>query len=356
MNVDWMEWMIMSFFGNKKDRALVDLKQLRKDYREGHTAMGHPERGYYITNWRGMQSLQAFSTSESVLLWAGDRNDRNVREVQIQNGGSDYEMRAWTDRRYIDMLNTELYEMDEGVDVNRTYWDRLDSQVYESIINNIYNGELDKEALLDTATSTHHDVDYMRQHVTLAFKHDVLRAKDGDTDLHARAAGHAYLTDLAANARSVDFDYGPYTPERDSSLGERYENLTEDQWLASAERSYLGYILDDFDGTTSTTVQLDDAKEVFTEFVENSRTQVFGQRAQEWYDMVDIMIDKDVVFMVGAEPEPEIGLGMRYQNDVHDALDLDVATDLDLSFNQPVTFNLDSGGYIAEEEDNGFEP
>lgn len=356
MNVDWMEWMIMSFFDINKDRALVDLKQLRKDYREGHTAMGHPERGYYITNWRGMQSLQAFSTSESVLLWAGDRNDRNVREVQIQNGGSDYEMKAWTDRRYIDMLNSSLYNMDEGLDVNRTYWDRLDSQVYEKIIDTIYNGELDKEAFLDTATTIHPEVDHMRQHVTTAFKYDVLRAKDGDTDLHARAAGQAYLTELAANARSVDFDYGPYTPKRDSSLGERYEHLTEDQWLSNAERSYLEYIIDDYDNTTSTTLQLNDAKEVLQDFVENSRIQEFGHRAQEWYDMVDIMIDKDVVFMMGAEPEPELGLGMRYQNDVHDALDLDLATDLDLSFNQPVTYNVDSGEYVSEEEDNGFEP
>jgi len=347
----------MNYYDDSMDRPLVDIKQLRKDYREGHTAMGRPDRGYYVTNWRGMQSLQSFCTSESVLLWAGDRKDRNVREVQIQNGGSDYEMKAWTDRRYIDMLNRALYETDEGIDVNRSYWDSLDSQVYEAIINNVYNGELDKKAFLETATSTHPEVDFMRQHLTVAFKHDVLRAKDGDSDLHARAAGHAYLTELAGNARMVDFDYGPYTPERDKSLGERYEHMSEDEWLAGAERAYLEYIIDDSEQTTSTTVQLEDAKEVLQDFTLNSRIKPFGNRAEEWYEMVDIMVDKDVVFMVGAEPKIDIGLGMRYQEDVHDAVDLDVLSDLDLSFNESVTFNIDSGEYIDDdsEYDDGLE-
>lgn len=337
--------MMMSYYDETMDSPLVDIKQLRKDYREGYSAMGHPDRGYYVTNWRGMQSLQAFCSSESVLLWAGDRKDRNVREVQIQNGGNEYEMKAWTDRRYIDMLNRALYDTKEGIHVDRTYWDSLDTQVYEAILENVYVGELDREAFLETATTTHPNVDHMREHISVAFKHDVLRAKDGDTDLYARAAAHAYQNDLAAKVRTVTFDRGPDAPDRDESLGYRFEYMSEEDWMVSAERAYLEYIIDDHDSTTSTTVNLDVAREVMTDFSQNSRIIDYGNRAQEWYDMIDIMVDKDVVFMLNAEPEREIGLGMNYQEDIYKALDLDVLDDLELSFNQSITLNVETGEY-----------
>ena len=36
---------MMSYYDETMDSPLVDIKQLRKDYREGYSAMGHPDRG-----------------------------------------------------------------------------------------------------------------------------------------------------------------------------------------------------------------------------------------------------------------------------------------------------------------------
>ena len=342
---------IMSTLGNVLgDESLVDLKELRADYRKGHSAMGHPSRGYYVTSNRGMESLQAFATSEMVSRYFGDGNENNVREVKITNDGKNYDMKAWTDRRFADNLNTGLLAMDEDAGINRGFWDKLDERVYEAVIDNVYDGDMDKEAFLMALTdrqATGHATDY----ISAAMKLDVLRAKDGDKDDRALAGAYAYQSVLAKNARRVDFDYEGAESMEDKSLGPRYAEFTPEQWYQKAEMAYVDHLLDSYDDTITDTFDINDGKALMQDFYENDAEWDLTPRKQEWKELVNYL-KRDIVFPPDIQADMDQGLGMRYQSDVHDVFDIDSSNQFEDDYyaNPSSTFNLDEDDFIDNDD------
>lgn len=295
------------------DRPLIDLKQLREDYHDGYSAMGHPNRGYYVSTYRGLESLQAFCTSEATLLYGQTAsNNDDVREIAIKNDGSDYDMRAWTFDNFNRNLNRTLRVMGEGHDIDYGLRDKVNINIYEKIIDEIYDGEFDRQAYVSMATSRRDGL--LGMELGAAMQLDILRAKDGATDVRAQAGAHAYRSVL-----SQDFN----------KLGSidtlRNGEIPEDFWMINAEKAYLNYIIDDMDGSTPDTLPLKEGKTFIKEIFEEDSLDRASKKTAEWDAVLDYL-SQDVVLMIDPHQSKDVGLGMKYQQEVHEAVDFD-ATD-----------------------------
>lgn len=301
----------------KKNNPIMDLKQLREDYNQGFSAMGQQDRGYYITNWRGMQSLQAYCTSELVHHWGGGAHDDKLREVQAKDGGKQYGMKSWTYDRFEHHLVEGLNEID--VPIKKSAFSYNSDAIYEAVIDNVYNGELDRTAFIEAATSRSSPM--MRYDVEMAMKLDILRAKDGDTDRFAKAGAFAYEKGLASSARLVDFDESGNS--KDELMGNRYLEKNNDEWLRQAEKLYLENLLEKPDGVD--TVSMDLAKETIGT-IQTATPKDMRRREGDWNKLVDYM-QKEVVFFLDEQHEISPGLGMKYQRDIHNAVGLSEKND-----------------------------
>lgn len=327
--------------------GMIDLNQLREDYRDGYSAMGRPDRGYYVTTNRGMQSLQAFSSSAVSYYGAGATRDLNVREIQIKNDGLDYDMKGWTERRYLNNLNDALRLVDNDSSIDGGYFGELNSEVYEAVIDSVYDGDVDKDAFI--ATSTDFEASGLYKNVKDAFRLDVLRAKDGDTDRYAMAAAHAYQNALAPEAHSVNFEGSEISNQR--ILGQERTLYNQDQWLRKGMESYLDYLLEDYDSTTANTVKLDDVKDLVENFSTDDHLYHFEARREEWGNVVDYM-RKDIVFMLDPKTKSDPGRGMKHHDDVYDALGVDpLETFMGPNENSSSTFNIESGEESYHDDD-----
>lgn len=330
---------------NKKNNPIMDLNQLRKDYQQGYSPMGQSERGYYITNWRGMQSLQAYCTSELVQHWGGGSQESKLREVQVKEGGKQYAMKSWTYDRFEQHLVDGLNDI--GVPIKKHMFGDHNVDIYEAVINNVYNGELDRTAFIDAATSRTSPM--MSYDVELAMKLDILRAKDGDTDKFAKAGAFAYEKGLASQARLVDF--GSLTS--DEMMGPRFFEKTQEEWLSDAEKLYLDSLLEKTDGVD--TVSLDSARDVIGT-LQTATPKRMKERAGEWNKIVDYM-KQNVVFFLDDKPEIQSGRGMTYQKDVHQVMDLPEGKDWSNSLerNDSTRIDVEESPSIDLSDDDGLD-
>lgn len=340
-----MEWNLMS-----EDGLLVDLKNLRHDYREGHSGMGHPSRGYYITTWRGMESLQSYATNEAIAAWSGDNVEFNVREVKVTDDGTEYEMRAWTDKNFLNRMNNSLYDLDESLGVNKGYWDKDDGEIHEAIINNIFGGQMDRKAVVSAMSNPDRDVSH--RNTMYAMQYDIVRAQYGHEDVRAKAGAHAYQNVLARDAKLVNFDAAGID-DITSPIEHSFQQLTEDQWMQKASGEYIDYILDSFDGSTKDTVNVEDVKELANDL----NYVPYGQKLADEYgnekwETIEGYLKKDIMFFIDAKDNVRFELGMGYLDEVHDAVGVSPQDDLGDSFNEPYVYDMSTNSIKKSADDN----
>ena len=319
---------------------LVDLDTLKHDYQQGHSGMGHPSRGYYVTTWRGMESLQSYATSEAIAAWSGDINDFNVREVMVSEDGTQYEMRAWTDRNFLNRMNDSLSDMVDDVSVDIGYYDDNDGSIPEAVINEVFGGQMDRLAVTAGLSNPDRHVSY--GNTTLAMQYDILRAQHGHTDMRAKAGAHAYQNVLARDAKLVNFDV-KNIDDITAHIGERFQQLTEQQWEQQACKAYINYILDSYDDSTPDVVNVADVKKLALELDRVSYGQKLADEyGREKWDTLKGYLKKDIMFFIDSKNEVRFDAGMGYLNEVHNAVDLTPEEDLDYDGSGFYSFDLET--------------
>lgn len=300
---------------------LVDLDTLKQDYQQGHSGMGHPSRGYYVTTWRGMESLQSYATSEAIAAWSGDIDDFNVREVKVSEDGTEYEMRAWTDRNFLNRMNDSLADMVDDVSVNKGYWDENDGSIQEAVINEVFGGQMDRFAVTTVLSNPDRHTTY--GHTLIAMEYDILRAQDGHTDMRAKAGAHAYQNVLARDVKLVNFDVRN-VDDITAYDGERFEQLTAQQWEQKACKAYINYILDSYDDSTPDTVNVADVKKL----VHDLSWVSYGQKLADEYgwekwNALEGYLKKDIMFFIASKNE------------------VDLTPEEDLDYDDPTSYTYD---------------
>lgn len=328
----------------KRENPILDLAQLREDYQQGYSALGHPSRGYYITSWRGMESLQTYCTKELVQIWGDETQEERLREVQVKNNGKQYAMKSWTYEGFEDHLVDAL--RNEGVPIKSTFRGTVDREdLYTAIINTAFNGELDRTAFIKGSMSAlSHS---MRSSITNTMQVDILRAKDGHSDDRAKAAAFAYEKGLSPTVRLVDFDGDAVG--QDDLMGYRHLELDVDDWLAIGGEMYLEQLTD---SSTTDTVTLESAKARVRE-IRSVTDRQLHQRAGDWNRLVDYM-QKNVMFFLDEKPSTELGAGLRNLDAIHNAVGLDKQVDMQ-SFRDSIVNLGYGGGFEAPEPDDGLE-
>ncbi|MER2094825.1 MAG: hypothetical protein ABS893_05250, partial [Aerococcus urinaeequi] len=195
----------------------LDLNQLKSDYRQGYTAMGQPDQAYYLTSWRGMESLQAYCTSEMVHAFDGGQHMYDIREVQVKDGGDRYSMKTWKYGQYTSKLQQGLHDI--GTKFYPSAMD-FDDKLYAEVLNKTYDGQLDRTALVEAMTNM--ETSGIRYDVEWSMKDDIIRARDGATDERAHAGAIAYTRVLAGTARMSALVYGE-DPSDDSLMNRRFQ-------------------------------------------------------------------------------------------------------------------------------------
>lgn len=321
-----------------EDGLLVDLKSLRHDYREGHSGMGHPSRGYYVTTWRGMESLQSYASNEAIAAWSGDSVEFNVREVKVTEDGTEYEMRAWTDKNFLNRMNTSLSEMDRSLSVSKGYWDKDDGQIHEAIINNVFGGQMDRKAVVSSMSNPDRSMTY--RNTLYAMQYDIVRAQYGHEDIRAKAGAHAYQNVLARDAKLVNFDAAGID-DLTSPIEQSFQQLTEQQWMQKATGEYVDYILESHKGSTKETVGVDAVKALTEDFgyvpYGHRLASEFGN---EKWDNIEGYLKKDIMFFIDPKDNVRFELGMGYLDEVHDAIGVSPEDDLFNSYNEPYVYDM----------------
>lgn len=317
---------------------LVDLDTLKNDYHQGHSGMGHPSRGYYITTWRGMESLQSYATSEAIAAWSGDVDEFNVREVMVSEDGTQYEMRAWTERNFLNRMNDSLFDMVDDVSVDRGYWDENDGSIQEAVINEVFGGQMDRLAV--TAGLSNPDRHISFGNTQLAMQYDILRAQHGHTDMRAKAGAHAYQNVLARDAKLVNFDVRNMD-DITAHDGETFQQITERQWMQQAGKAYINYILDSYDDSTPDVVNVADVKNLVHDLSWGSYGQKLADEyGREKWDALEGYLKKDIMFFIDSKNEVRFDAGMGYLNEVHNAVDL--TPEEDLNYDESYTYDLET--------------
>lgn len=291
---------------NEQNNTLLDLIHLNNSYTQGHSAMGTAEHSYYVVSWRGMESLQAYCTSELVHAWAGMAPEHKLREVRVENDGKQYDMKSWTDNAFQSHLVDALQKM--GVTIKKRLLSDNSDEIYESVITNVYNGELDCYAFLEATIS--HSSPYARYNVQDAMRLDILRAKDGRDDVYARAGAYAYEKGLVPTSRLVNFsDPSLDEPESDDLMGQRYSEMNADDWLRKSSRLYMEQLMRDRDGDT---YKLSSAKDVMTH-INTINPNFIRRREDDWAKLVAYM-QKNVVFMLNDKRASDRSKQTDWQN------------------------------------------
>lgn len=293
----------------------LDLKQLKSDYRQGYSAMGQPDQAYYVTSWRGMESLQAYCTSEMVHAFDGGHLMYDIREVQVKDGGDRYAMKTWKYGQYTSKLQQGL--QDVGTKFFLSPMDHED-KLYAEVLNKTYDGQLDRTALVEAMTNM--ETSGIRYDVEWSMKDDIIRARDGATDERARAGAVAYTRVLAGTARMSALVYGE-DPSDDPLMNRRFQTNTNDEWLRQAGATYINELLPQDDG--SGTVHMDDAERVLTMVRDlENETDVINYRNEEW-DKIIAYMQRGVVFMMDVQKtDRNLGKGMRFERKVHEAFSI----------------------------------
>lgn len=260
--------------GLQKDYPELNLAKLKDDYIQGFSAFGEDGSQYYLTNWQGMQSLQAYCTSEWVHQQAGGAPEESLHEVQVTDGNIKRAMKKWDYNKFESYLLRLLRA--EGVSIKRNIFTGSSHDIYEAVINTVFNGKLDRTAFLEAMTSAHSPM--MRYDVENALKLDILRTLDGRTDRFARAGAFAYTHALAPKARLVDFS-GDLS---DDLTDYRRGDLLEDEWLRQADRLYVETLMSHND--EANTYPIESAREI-VKHISDYTPNFMARRQDEWDDL-----------------------------------------------------------------------
>lgn len=303
----------------------LDLDQLKSDYRQGYSAMGQPDQAYYLTSWRGMESLQAYCTSEMVHAYDGGQHIYDIREVQVKDGGDRYSMKTWKYDQYTSKLQQGLHDIGSKFYLSPM---EFDDKLYAEVLNKTYDGQLDRTALVEAMTNM--ETSGIRYDVEWSMKDDIIRARDGATDERAQAGAVAYTRVLAGIARMSALVYGE-DPNDDSLMNRRFQTNSNDEWLRQAGATYVNELLPQDDG--SGTVHMDDAQRVLTMVRDlENETDAINYRNEEW-DKIVAYMQRGVVFMMDVQKtDRNLGKGMRYESEVHEAFSISEQDDYNKTY------------------------
>lgn len=317
----------------------LNLSHLREDVAAGYPDMGRPDRGYYIATDQGIYSLRGFCSvmvaSDSLLVTYTNR----LREVQVIDGAN-YAMREFsTTNEYMSHLSNKMKQ--EKIDLVS---DPTDTELSRAIIDYVYDGELDKNALLDPCGS---------QKVQDAMKKNIVDAMNGMKVAESRkplrhAGVYAYENKLAPTSRNVY-----RMDELDKAT--RFDKF-EGEWLKEgakifAEQALIESNVIDENGS------IDFFESIYTFDNIISDAEEYNYEAHyenQWNGIRDHLIDKDVVLMLNDGSVPTGLNGMKKQAAVHQSVGVSEDQDKKNSQSRYIAKSetLDSGITINSHEKN----
>lgn len=249
------------------NELFVDLRELFEDYKNGYSAFGNPDRAYYINSWRGIESLQTYSTSEAVREWSSMPHsfldDIEVIESKAkEENKNDYYTRKMTKNDIIQMMENSLGKIDPSLRTGRGYWDSHEGNTHEALIKNIFGGQMDRKAAINAILNEECGL-YTK--VLWAMQYNILRAIDGKLDLESKAAASAYsVLSNNSNKFKIEAEHyyksGPFYSQVPKEFG-------ESEWWKKGCREYIDFLLDSSPNSERDIVDIDEIKKLVERLV-----------------------------------------------------------------------------------------
>lgn len=216
--------------------ATLDLNKMKAYYKEGYSPFGKPYDGYYVGSHHGIQSLQGYFTTMMCRDEAGFKHPEKFqfwmmnKDAQtytfLNTNTADFEKFVVSSALEQGLLNPEKYKFNS----------EKNPSPYRDLINNVYNGEVDKLHFSDNVSA----FGVTGRTCQEAFCYHLARKREGVIDNSSNIASDIYIERMLNEPEFIASDFLKTGEPKNIPWSTRRDN-----YIQECTRTYISRKIDE---------------------------------------------------------------------------------------------------------------